>query len=159
MDSIVLSGSTSTAKHQTESRSVVSHTGARLFTVRSWEIANWWPLLAHFVKRWVDEDGVWSVAGVRDELEHAQAQMWCMHHGEIIGIWITRIDCSDCKKFGLVWGCAGDFKAHKEDALAFFGIIEDWFKAEGCEFIEICGRDWSRVLPDYEKRTILRKRL
>jgi hypothetical protein len=150
--------STSTAKPQTAS-DVVSH-GSRFFSVRSYELKDWWPLVAHLIKRWVDEDGIWSVTGVREEIEAARAQLWCMHHGEIIGIWVTRIDVSDCKKFGLVWGCAGNFEAHKADAVDFFGIIEDWFRAQGCEFVEICGRDWSRILSGYRKRgVILRKRL
>lgn len=155
-----LSESTSTAKNQTRSE-VVSHTGARLFTVQSFEVRHWWPHVEHLIQRWLDEDGrVWTAEGVREELEAARAQLWCFHHGDIKGIWITRIDASDRTTFGLVWGCAGEFTEHKEDAVAFFGIIEDWMRSLGCEFIEICGRDWSRVLTDYQKRgVILRKRL
>lgn len=151
--------STSTAKPQTAS-DVVSDTGARLFTVQSWAVKDWWPHVAHLVRRWVDEDGAWTAEGVKEELEAARAQLWCFHHGDIKGIWITRIEATDRTPYGLVWGCVGDFEAHKKDAIGFFGIIEDWMRSLGCEFIEICGRDWSRILPDYRKRgVILRKRL
>ena len=140
--------------------SVESHTGSRLFTVNSWEIDNWWPHVAHHVERWVERDGVWTAGGVRDELKQGRAQLWCFHNGDIKGIWVTRIHLADNTMLGVVWGCAGDFAEHKDDALAFFGIIEDWMKQQGCQFVDIEGRDWSRLLPDYKRHAvILRKRI
>jgi hypothetical protein len=113
------------------------------------------------VQRWVAEDGAWTALGVREELEAGRAQLWCFHADEIKGIWVTRIIGTDSAQIGLIWGCAGDLKEHKDDALAFFGIIEDWLAHEGCKFVDIIGRDgWLRVLPGYEKHAvILRKRL
>jgi hypothetical protein len=141
--------------------SVESHTGSRLFTVNSWEIDNWWPHVAHHVARWVDHDGTWSADEIRFELKAGRAQLWCFHRGSILGIWVTRIEATDRCLWGVVWGCAGDFSEHKEDAVAFFGIIEDWFREKGCEFVEWVGRDgWARIFPDYKRHAvILRKRL
>jgi hypothetical protein len=141
--------------------SVESHTGSRLFTVNSWEIDNWWPHVAHHVERWVERDGIWTSAEVRNELKQGRAQLWCFHNGDIKGIWVTRIHLVGLRQVGVVWGCAGDMHAHKDDALAFFGVIEDWMREMGCEFVEIVGRDgWARIFPDYERHAvILRKRL
>jgi hypothetical protein len=151
-----------TANLQTASeRSVVSHTGARLFALNTWDIDRWWGHIAHHVQRWIDHDGTWSADEIRVELKAGRAQVWCFHQGEIKGIWVTRIEASDRVVWGVVWGCAGDFAEHKDDAIAFFGIIEDWFREKGCEFVEWTGRDgWARIFPDYRKHAvILRKRL
>lgn len=77
------------------------------------------------------------------------------------GIWVTRIDRTDKCSIGVVWGCAGDFHGHKKDAIAFFGVIEDWFRDKGCAFVEWVGRDgWARLFPEYRQHAvILRKPL
>lgn len=141
--------------------SVESHTGSRLFTVNSWEIDSWWPHVAHHVERWIERDGLWDANGVKQELKDGRAQLWCFHHGDIKGIWVTRIHLIGTIPVGVVWGCAGDLNEHREDALAFFGIIEDWMRSEGCKYVEIVGRDgWARIFPDYQRHAvILRKRL
>jgi hypothetical protein len=117
--------------------------------------------VAHHVQRWLEFDDTWTAAGVKDELKAARAQLWCMHKDQILGIWITRIYETDSCSVGAVWGCAGDFKEHKDDAIAFFGIIEDWFREKGCRCSEWIGRGgWERVFTDYMKHAVvLRKRL
>jgi hypothetical protein len=143
-------------------RSVTAHSGTRLFTVPSWEIDRWWDHVESHVQRWTDYDGTWKPHEIREELKAARAQLWCFHADqEIKGIWVTRLEQTDGHAWGVVWGCAGDFIEHKDDAVAFFGIIEDWFKQMGCEFVEWVGRDgWARIFPDYKRHAvILRKRL
>lgn len=133
---------------------------AQLFTVQSWQVDKWWPQVVGHVRRWLDEDGTWTESGIKDELKEKRAQLWCLHDGEIKGIWVTRINHTDSVSIGLIWGCAGDFKEHKADALAFFAIIEDWLRLQGCNFIEIVGRNWSGLLSGYKQHAvILRKRL
>jgi hypothetical protein len=109
----------------------------------------------------VEFDGTWTIDGVRRELAEARAQLWCMHKDAIVGVWITRIYDTDSCSVGAVWGCAGDFQDHKDDAIAFFGIIEDWFRQMGCKYSEWAGRDgWERVFRDYKRHAVvLRKRL
>lgn len=121
----------------------------------------WWPHVAPLIERWVSDDGTWSADEIKVELKSARAQLWCFYYGDIKGIWITRIEATDSVVWGVVWGCAGEFQEHKDDAIAFFGIIEDWFREKGCEFVEWSGRDgWARIFPDYRKHAvILRKRL
>lgn len=151
---------TQTQPQQT-ARSITSYTGARLFTVRSFEVDQWWPHVAHHIERWVEYDDTWSMDGVRDELKAARAQLWCMHAGSIVGVWVTRIIETDSTKLGLVWGCAGDFAPYKDDSIAFFGIIEDWFREMDCKFVDWTGRDgWARLFPDYKRHAVvMRKRL
>lgn len=118
--------------------------------------------MAPLVQRWVDFDEVWTVNGVRDELRAARAQLWCFHaDGAIAGIWVTRIEETDSCAIGLVWGCAGDMQPYKDDVIAFFGIIEDWFREKGCKFSHWIGRGgWERIFPDYERHAVvMRKRL
>jgi hypothetical protein len=146
---------------QPTARSITSSTAVDLFTVQSAEIDRYWPQVVHHIERWVAEEGIWSAEGIRLELKAARAQLWCFRKEGIRGVWVTRIDKPDGRTAGLVWGCAGDFVEHKTDALACFGVIENWLRAKGCEFVDIAGRSgWERILPDYERHAvILRKRL
>lgn len=152
-----------TANLQTASeRSVVAHSGTRLFTVRSFEIDEWWPHVEHHIQRWLSFDDSWTMDGVREELKAGRAQLWCVHaNGSIVGIWVTRINETDSVRIGLVWGCAGDLKPVKDDAIAFFGITEDWFREMGCKFVDWIGREgWTRIFPGYERHAVvMRKRL
>jgi hypothetical protein len=120
-----------------------------------------WPDVVGHIERWVAEEGIWSPEGIRAELKATRAQLWCFLKDGVKGIWVTRIDKPDGKTVGLVWGCAGDFGGHKNEALECFTAIERWMKEKGCECIDICGRQgWARIFPDYERHAvILRKRL
>lgn len=120
-----------------------------------------WPEVLPFVERWIAEEGIWSAEGIRGELKAARAQLFCFDKGRIVGIWVTRIDKPDGKTVGLVWGCAGDFVEHKDEALACFGAIENWLRSMRCQYIDICGRSgWERIFPEYRRHAvILRKQL
>lgn len=133
----------------------------RLFALQSWEVAQWWPYVIHHVERWAEQDGVWSTEGIKSELMQGRAQLWCFHHGQIMGVWVTRIHDNGHRKVGVVWGCAGDFNAYKDAALGCFSVIEDWMREQGCALVEIVGREgWARIFPEYERHAvILRKRL
>lgn len=113
------------------------------------------------MRRWVEFDGTWTIEGVREELKQGRAQLWCMHKDVVIGIWVTRIECTDCISMGVVWGCAGDFVPYESDAVAFFGVIEDWFRDKGCRFVNWVGREgWARIFPEYKRHAVvLRKRI
>lgn len=113
------------------------------------------------MRRWIDYDETWSMDGVKEELKEGRAQLWCMHKDSIVGVCVTRIHETDLTTIGHVWGCAGDVVTNKDDALAFFGIIEDWFREMGCEFVDWTGREgWTRIFPDYQRHAVvMRKRL
>jgi hypothetical protein len=150
-------GMSSTAQPQSHRRSVAS-----LFTLQSHQIDEWWPHVAGHIQRWVDVDETWTANGIREELKAARAQLWCLvADGAVVVSCVTRIEETDSVRFGLVWGCAGDFMAHKEDAIAFFGTIEDWFREKGCKFVDWSGREgWAKMFPDYKRHAVtLRKRL
>lgn len=131
------------------------------FTIPSREIGAWWPSVLPHIDRWLEREGTWTASGVRQELEAARSQLWCAYYGDIRGVWVTRIHDNGHRKVGVVWGCAGDFMGLKDEALQFFGVIEDWMRSMGCELIEISGREgWARIFHDYERHAvILRKRL
>lgn len=133
-----------------------------LFTVRSPEIAQWWPHVAPHITRWLDYDETWTPQGVYEEIAAARAQLWCMYaDGAVVGIWVTRIENTDSVTLGLVWGCAGNFAAYKDDAIALYGTIEEWLRAKGCKFVDWSGREgWSKLFPDYKRHAVvMRKRL
>lgn len=74
-----------------------------------------------------------------------------------MGFWITRIENTLTKRYGLVWIVAG---TGLDEGLPFYrDTIEPWFWSQGCEWIELHGRKgWKRVLPDYrESAVVLRK--
>ena len=118
-----------------------------------------WPLVLPFVERWLEHDGIWTADEIQDELKSARAQLWCLYCGGIKGIWVTRIECGG--RLAVVWGCAGDFHALKDEAIALYGQIEDWFRSIGCKHAEWCGREgWARLFRDYERHAVvMRKRL
>lgn len=91
-----------------------------------------------------------------------RAQLWCMSVDDaVVGVWVTRIENTDSVALGLVWGCAGDFAAYKDEAIALYANIENWFREKGCKFVDWAGRDgWARLFPDYQRHAVvMRKRL
>lgn len=129
--------------------------------IQSRDIDSVWARVLPHIERWLAEEGIWSPEGIRKELKAARAQLWCFVYGDIRGVWVTRIDKPDGHLTGLIWGCAGEFVEHKEEAITCFRAIERWMKDKGCELIEIVGRGgWAKVFPDYERQAVvLRKRL
>lgn len=116
-----------------------------------------WPEIAASIAR--IKDAAWSLEDVRRSLLDARAQAWGMRSAdEVLGFWITRIDNTYTRKYGLVWITAGD--GLDVGLQAYRDVIEPWFWSQGCEWIEVQGRKgWKRVLPDYEEiAVILRKR-
>jgi hypothetical protein len=79
----------------------------------------------------------------------------------VIGVWVTRTENTDSVAVGLVWGCAGDFARYKDDAIALYGTIEDWFREKGCKFVDWSGREgWMKLFPSYKQHAVvMRKRL
>lgn len=120
-----------------------------------------WPQVVRHIERWLEHEGTWSLEGIKAELKAARAQLFMFVKDEVLGVWVTRIDKPDGKTIGLVWGCAGDFVAHKDEAIACFAGIEHWMKSKGCEYVEICGREgWARLFSDYKRHAVvLRKKL
>lgn len=133
-----------------------------MFTVQSQEVEHWWPHVAHHIRRWLAFDGAWTESGVKEDIKAARAQLWCLYADDaIVGIWVTRIENTDSCSIGLVWGCAGDMKRYKDEAISLYQNIENWFREMGCKFIDWSGREgWARLFPDYERHAVvMRKRL
>lgn len=130
--------------------------GANIFTLQSSEIAQRWDEIKPFVDEVLPPE--WSAEEAKEMLMDRKAQLWGLRTGSIIhGIWITKIENTKTACWGLVWLCAGNLEAVKEDALRVFRVyIEPWFEMKGCTSIHIVGRrGWARILPDYEERSVV----
>jgi hypothetical protein len=121
-----------------------------IFTIHSHEIAAHW----HLIEPHLFEHHEWTAQEVREALESAQAQLWCIGNTSIEGIVITRLQGS----VGLLWIASG---RGLDEGMGMLEHIEQWFKAKGCTDVKIEGRrGWGRVLKGYdEKATIFMKRL
>jgi hypothetical protein len=131
-------------------------TRSELFCVHRHEVPHAWPEIERCICR--VKDVPWSLSDVRGFLEDGKALAWGLRDERgVLGFWITRIEGGYAAKYGLVWICAG---AGIELGLPkYFEIIEPWFWAQGCEWIEINGRKgWKRVMPGYDEVAVtLRK--
>jgi hypothetical protein len=133
-----------------------SYGGAELFVVPISQVDAAWPEIARHIQRVTDVP--WTLDDVKHDLEEGFAQAWGMRRGEdVLGFWITRINNTHTRKFGVVWITAGE--GLEAGVPAYRDAIEPWFWERGCEWIEIHGRKgWKRVLPDYgEVAVVLRK--
>lgn len=131
---------------------------AELFVVPRDQVRLAWPEIERCISR-VDK-APWDVEDVLQELEEGRAQAWGMRDADrVLGFWITRIENSYTRKYGVVWITAGD--GIDIGLPVYRGVIEPWFRSQGCEYIEIHGRKgWKRALPDYsEVAVVLRKDL
>lgn len=121
---------------------------ARVFTLQSSEIGEFWPLIEFFLLKIDGAD--WTLDGVRQELEAAKAQLWGMAEGrEIRAIWVTKLEETSKGRRGLLWIAAGE---GLEDGLKLFSEhTEPWLKEKGCKSVQILGRrGWKRVLDGYD---------
>jgi hypothetical protein len=89
----------------------------------------------------------WTPEYVKEELMAAQAQLFCLREQRLTGIVITRI-VTKPRKYGLLWIASG--RGLKEGIAMLLEHIEPWLWAQGCEFIQVSGRDGWKVLPGYE---------
>lgn len=121
---------------------------ARVFTLQSNEIREFWPLIEHFLLKVENPD--WTLEGARQELEEARAQLWGMAEGrEILAVWVTKLEETSKGRRGLLWIAAG---SGLEQGLKLFSEhTEPWFKEKGCKSVQILGRrGWKKVLDGYD---------
>ncbi len=130
-----------------------SFSGARVFTLQSDQIESAWGWIRKLLERVPSYD--WTEADVKRDLMEGKAQLWGAtgETGEplVKGIWITRIENSHSRRWGVVWIAAGN---PVEEGLELFQKhTEPWFKSMGCEAVHIYGRaGWQKVLPGYEEK-------
>lgn len=123
-----------------------------VFTLQSSEINDNWHWIEPFLRR--IEDPGWDALDVRRELLNGKAQLWGMADPIPTAIWITRIENSYSRRWGLLWIAAGDSLA--EGLELYREHTEPWLMSQGCEFVEVAGRKgWAKVLPDYEQSAVV----
>lgn len=115
-----------------------------VFTLQSNEIAEEWSRIEPFLHFGVE----WTPQFVREELEAGRAQLWGIADSEKInGIVITKIHKTP-HTWGLIWIASG--RGLAEGISMLLEKIEPWFWEQGCQFIQIVGRDGWKVLPGYK---------
>lgn len=126
---------------------------ADVFTLQSGEIESNWEWIEPFLLR-VDEPS-WTTEDVKASLISGESQLWAAHeNGAPLGVWLTKINKSHSRKWGLVWIAAG--KPLEAGLDLFRRHTEPWLEAQGCRHVEITGRrGWKRVLPDYTERAVV----
>ena len=123
---------------------------SQVFTLQSGEIDAEWRWIEPFLSRVPRYD--FELEEVRADLSAGKAQLWGAHDGsQVLGIWLTRIENTPSKRFGVLWIAAGEpLEAGLE---LYLKHTEPWLKEQGCELVRIEGRKgWGAVLPGYEER-------
>lgn len=130
-----------------------TYAGAELFVARREEIPYAEAEITRHLAR--VEGSAWDVEDVIQELTEGRALAWGLRRGaEVLGFWITRIENTWTRKYGLVWITAGS--GLEEGLRAYRDVIEPWFWSQGCQWIEVNGRrGWKRVMPDYEESAVV----
>lgn len=101
-----------------------------------------------------------SLRFIHDTLTEGRATVWVLRKaGVMTGLMVTQIEIYGDSRLGLLWMVAGE--GIQSGYEVFREVLEPWFKANGCHWIEARGRKgWTKVLPDYEQvGVILRKQL
>jgi len=115
-----------------------------------------WPTLADALLPVVREDPNGSIEGLRQKLLAGSAVLFHAD-GEANGYLVVEVSQEDGRLVGWVSYAIGGFTGGPKARLAMIrhGLaeIENAMRNAGCAENRICGRDWSRVLPDYEPFT------
>lgn len=126
---------------------------ATVFTLQREDIEAAWWWIEKFLRKVEAWD--WTPDEVKADLLEGKAQLWGSF-GEganplIKAIWVTRIENTQTKRFGLVWIAAGE--GLEEGLKLYQDHTEPWFETQGCEFVQVNGRSgWVKVLKGYEER-------
>jgi hypothetical protein len=120
-----------------------------VYTLQSSEAIARWDEFAPLLAR-LPEDVTTPISHVRDMVEQAQAQVWCI--GEPAEcLLITKVENSFDERYGLMWIAAGDMRLMTD----MKPIVENWFRDVGCRKACLIGRrGWKKALPDYREQTI-----
>lgn len=118
-------------------------------------VAEVWPVLGPLLAPAVAHDRNASLEDVKAKLVTGQCEAALVASGGAQGVIVTEICTIDAVKVCWVSYVAGTVKASPRQWLAIMrdGIaqIEDMARAAGCQETRIGGRDWSRILPDYQR--------
>lgn len=130
---------------------------AEIFCIQAENIGKWWPTVLKFLN--VFENPDWTTDEVFEAVKDKHAQVWgVVNHGEIIGIWITKVLTTKRLKYGLVWIISGT--GLEIGMPLYLQHCETWFKDLGCAYIELQGRKgWQKVLSDYEFNSVILRKL
>jgi hypothetical protein len=106
----------------------------------------------------VERDPCDSIDDVMLDVESGKAQAWVATEGTAIrGACVTQILGGSKAKQCFIRHCAGEGASEWVD---FVGVIENWARLEGCDSIELIGREgWQRLLGWERPAVVLRKGL
>lgn len=118
-----------------------------------------WPLVEKFVEDAVRHaGGRFTAEDIRKFCLNGQMQLWLvLDDGQATAVVLTEIVNYPQKKSCRIVGLAGH-NMHKWLNLRIH--IDEWAKRNGCQKMEIIGREgWARLFPDWSRKTFLEKDL
>ena len=130
---------------------------AQLSCVDPRQAAQIWPFVHDGIERAMDRGGMGSFKTVENDVLCGNAYLWlAIDAGHTMASAVTQVFGEDDRRYCTIVACAGqDWEkwGHLIEGL------EQYAKAEGCKYVEICGRPgWLRRLPGYRlSKIIIRK--
>jgi hypothetical protein len=119
------------------------------YTLQSCDAIARWGELAPLLAR-MPESVTTPVSHIRDMVERAEAQVWCIG-APIEVVLVTKVENSFDERYGLMWVAAGDMRV----MTVLRPIAENWFREMGCAHACFIGRrGWKKLLNDYTEQTI-----
>lgn len=133
---------------------------ARVYLVPPHEIQAHWPLALPFVKRSLEYQSDHDDVSVYRNLIAGEMRLWLVYEpgANVKAAVITRNVNFPLTRVCLIFGLGGN---DMEEWIHFLPeVVEPWAKSQGCNFIELRGRDgWERLLGWRKTSVVLRKEL
>lgn len=119
---------------------------AIILPIKAEDVDYYWPLVSSFLESALEHtDGEIGLQDIRSDIANHDRQLWVIKNDDVyIAAVVTQIySYNSGKKIGEVTMAGGsrhDLWDH------FTDVVGEWFKDQGCQFIDIIGRPgWQRL--------------
>lgn len=136
---------------------------AVILPIKTTDLDFYWPIVSEYIESALEHtDGEISLEDIHSDIVNRERQLWIIKHDDrYIAAVVTQIySYNSGIKIGEVTIAGG--KDHKLWD-HFTDVVGEWFKSQGCKFIDIIGRPgWQRLYKDRGFKTAyvqLRKKL
>lgn len=122
---------------------------ATILPISSRDLDFYWPLVSEYIESALEHtDGEISLEDIHSDIANLDRQLWVIkHQSEYIASIVTQIySYKNGFKIGEITIAGGrDHKLWDH----FTDVVGEWFKEQGCKFIDIIGRPgWQRLYRD-----------
>ncbi len=116
--------------------------------------AAFWPHVSALIRSAMIRGGLNDFAGIERAVLSGDMLLWIAWDGEAItAAAVTQLSLFEGRKVGTVAAFA---RKGLDDFAPHLAMLEDHFRAEGCEACRILGRPgWKRMFPDYQTKAIV----